>query len=283
MTDALAFAATNAPAAWLILFAAGALVSLVNSVSGGGSVLSLPLLMGMGLPAAEANGTNRLGVWFGSLGSTAAFRRSGIFYPRLILRVGVPGLIGSLFGALAGVFLPDSYFRPVLGVAIAWIVFETLRSRGKAASGPKQGVEGEEAPHASVPALPVLPNLRSGVLPFLAYAAVGFYGGLLQAGVGLVMMYTFTKLGSLTLLQANALKVANNLFFATLSVAVFALFGKIRWDWALVFAAGNLCGGVAGSVLQVKRGESFIRGFVAVTGSLVALKLMGDAFRSFLD
>jgi uncharacterized membrane protein YfcA len=176
-------------------------------------------------------------------------------------RTGVPGLIGSLFGALAGVFLPDVYFRPVLAVAIAWIVFETARPRrGKSAS-----VTGE-------------PTLRAGFWPFLAYAAIGFYGGFLQAGVGLLMMYGFSRLGNLNLLQVNALKVANNLFMATLSVAVFALFGMIRWDWALMFAAGNLCGGFFGSVLQVHRGEGFIRAFVTVTGSAVALKLLWDAF-----
>jgi uncharacterized protein len=275
---------TDPLAVFAILFAVGAAVSFINSVSGGGSVLSLPLLLWMGLPAAEANGTNRLGVWFGSLGSTVAFHRSGFFYPRLLLTSGGPGLVGSLLGALAGVFLPDTYFRPVLGLAIAWIVFETVRSRstsgnlrgharatGETPTNPNGEFDGEG------------PALRSGILPFLAYAAVGFYGGFLQAGVGLLMMYAFTKLGHLNLLQVNALKVANNLIFATLSVAVFALFGKIRWDWALVFAAGNLCGGVAGSVLQVKRGEDFIRAFVAVTGSLVALKLIGDAATAFLD
>jgi uncharacterized membrane protein YfcA len=247
-----------------LLFVTGIAVSFVNSVSGGGSILSLPLLLWMGLPAAAANGTNRLGVWFGSLGGTAGFRRHGVFYPDLLLRSGVPGLIGSLLGALAGVFMPDSYFRPVLGVAIAWIVFETVRPR-----------RGQGAP----PVLPEghQPSLRAGFWPFLAYAAIGFYGGFLQAGVGLLMLYGFTRLGRMTLLQANSLKVANNLFFATLSVLVFALFGKIRWDWAAVFAAGNLLGGFFGSVVQVRRGEGFIRAFVAVTGTLMALKLLGDA------
>jgi uncharacterized membrane protein YfcA len=253
--------------ALVLLFGAGVAVSFVNAVSGGGSILSLPLMLWLGLPAAEANGTNRLGVWFGSLGGTAGFRRHGIFYPDLLLRSGIPGLVGSLLGALTGVFLPDAYFRPVLGIAIAWIVFETVRPRGK--NAPQVLSPGHE------------PSLRSGFWPFVAYAAIGFYGGFLQAGVGLLMLYGFTRLGRMTLLQANALKVANNLFFATLSVIVFAWFGKIRWDWAAVFAAGNLLGGFSGSVIQVRRGEGFIRAFVAVTGSLIALKLLWDAARAW--
>lgn len=242
-----------------VLALAGTIVSCINSVAGGGSVLSLPLMMWLGLPAAEANGSNRLGVWFGSLGSTLAFRRGGLWQPGLLVRTAVPGLAGSMLGALTGVFLPDAWFRSVLAVVIVWIVFETVRPR-------------PAGPRAEGPA-----TLRSGMWPFLAYAGIGFYGGFLQAGVGLLMMYGFSRLGNLNLLQVNALKVANNLVFASLSIAVFAAFGKIRWDWALAFAAGNFLGGFAGSVLQLRRGEGFIRGFVAVTGLAVAARLLWEA------
>ena len=238
----------------------GAAVSFINSVAGGGSVLSLPLLLWLGLPAAEANGTNRLGVWFGSLGSTLTFRRGGHWRPDLLLRTGIPGLAGSALGALTGVFLPDAWFRPVLAVVIVWIAVETVRPR-------------RDAPRISGPA-----TLRTGFWPFLAYAGIGFYGGFLQAGVGLLMLYGFSRLGNLNLLQVNALKVANNLVFASLSIAIFAAFGKIRWDWALAFAAGNVLGGIAGSVLQMRRGEGFIRLFVAVTGIAVAGRLLWEAF-----
>ncbi len=244
-----------------LLVLAGVAVSFINSVSGGGSILSLPLLMWLGLPAAEANGTNRLGVWVGSLGAVFGFRKHGYFQPDLIVKVGVPGLVGSLFGALTGVFLPDTLFRPVLGVVIAWIVFETVRTHRRP-SAERTG-----------PAF-----LRTGIGPFLVYAAIGFYGGFLQAGVGLLMMYGFSRLGNLNLLETNALKVANNLMFASLSVLIFALFGKVAWAMALAFAAGNLAGGFLGSVIQVKKGEGFIRVFLAVSGTLVAAKLLWDAF-----
>lgn len=244
---------------YALLVVAGVAVSFINSVSGGGSILSLPLLMGLGLPAAEANGTNRLGVWVGSLGAVTGFRRHGFFQPDLIVKVGIPGLAGSLFGALTGVFLPDALFRPVLGLVILWVVFETVRTRRR-----------------NLPVREGSATLRSGFVPFLAYAAIGFYGGFLQAGVGLLMMYGFSRLGNLNLLETNALKVANNVLMASLSVGVFALFGKIAWGMALAFAAGNLAGGFLGSVIQVHKGEGFIRAFVAVSGTLVAAKLLWE-------
>ena len=80
------------PALWVypVLFVAGILVAVINSVSGGGSALSLPLLILLGLPSAVANGTNRIGILAGSLGSLAAFRNLGHFHPALAWQVGWP-------------------------------------------------------------------------------------------------------------------------------------------------------------------------------------------------
>ncbi len=251
------------PACYVLLLLTGCAVSIVNSISGGGSVLVLPLLLWLGLPAAVANGTNRLGVWMGSLGSTAGFWRRGMVYPGLSLRIGIPGFLGAAAGSYLGVVLPDRAFKPVLAAVILFVVIQTVKPRRQGAR-----IATEEAL-----------TLRSGFWPFLFYAGIGLYSGFIQAGVGLIMLYVFSRMGNLNLLQSNSLKVLNVFILTTLSLVIYGAFGKIRWDLAAALAAGTGVGGFMGSQLQIRRGENFVRIFLLVTGILLAIKLLFDAIR----
>jgi uncharacterized membrane protein YfcA len=216
-----------------------------------------------GLPAAEANGTNRLGIVLGTVGSVAGFWRKGHVYPGLTWQVGFPGLLGSLVGSWIGVTLPDPLFKPILAAIILFVVIETARPRKKYDRVPGNADEP--------------PFLRSGFWPFLAYAGIGFYGGFIQAGVGLIMMYVFSRLGNLNLIQSNALKVSDTLIFVSLSLVIYSAMGKVKWDMAVVLALGNALGGYAGSVFQVRKGEGFVRIFLVVSGLALAAKLIFDA------
>ncbi len=251
-------------AAWWMypaLFLAGTAVSAINSVSGGGSALSLPLLILLGLPSAAANGTNRIGVLAGSLGALAAFRRLGHFHPRLAWQVGWPAALGALGGSLLAVRMPDRVFNPVLAAVVLFVAVMSFRKRGPqmAEAGP--------------------PLLRGGILAFFVYAGIGFYGGFIQAGSGLLMIYAFGRLGSLDIFQINSLKVFNTVLFISVSLVTFVLAGKVHWGMAAALAAGNVIGGWAGSHWQVKRGEAWVNRFVLWTGILLSAKLLWDTFR----
>jgi uncharacterized membrane protein YfcA len=246
-----------------LLFAAGAVVSFVNSVSGGGSILSLPLLVFLGLPAAVANGTNRLGILLGSVSSLLAFRSQGIFLPRLAWQVGWPAALGSLAGSLIAIGLPDRVFNPILAAVILFVVAMTLRgSRHEASPGET-------------------PALRDGLAAFTAYLAIGFYGGFIQAGSGLIMMYAFGRLGNLNIFQINALKVSNTVLFISVSLAAFAAAGKVDWPMAAALAAGNLVGGWAGSHWQVKKGEVWVKRFLLWSGLAMAGNLLWSSWAAW--
>lgn len=251
------------PAYWTypLLFVAGMAVSVINSVSGGGSALSLPLLILLGLPSAVANGTNRIGVLAGSLGSLAAFRNLGHFHPRLAWQAGWPAALGALAGSLLAVRLPDRIFNPVLAAVIVFVAVMAFRK-------PVQAV-GRAGP----------PRMRSGLIAFLVYLGIGCYGGLIQAGSGLIMIYAFGRLGNLDIFQINSLKVFNTLIFIGVSLATFIWAGKVHWGMAAVLAAGNLVGGWLGSHWQVRRGEAWVNRFVLWTGLLMAAKLLYDTFK----
>lgn len=251
------------PALWTypVLFVAGIAVAVINSVSGGGSALSLPLLILLGLPSAVANGTNRIGILAGSLGSLAAFRNLGHFHPRLAWQAGWPAALGAVAGSLLAVRLPDRIFNPILAAVIVFVAVMAFRK-------PPPAPGREDAP-----------RLRNGIVPFLVYLGIGFYGGLIQAGSGLIMIYAFGRLSNLDIFRINSLKVFNTLIFISVSLATFIWAGKVHWGMAAVLAAGNLVGGWLGSHWQVRQGEAWVNRFVLWTGLLMAAKLLYDTFR----
>lgn len=246
-----------------ILFAVGVAVAFVNSVSGGGSALSLPVLIFLGLPSATANGTNRLGILLGSLSSLFAFRTQGIFLPRLAFQVGWPATIGSLAGSLLAVQVPDRIFNPILAGIILFVAVMTIKG------------------HRPNPSLNHEPALRGGLIAFAAYLGIGFYGGFIQAGTGLIMMYAFTRLGNLDIFQVNALKVATTVLFISISLLTFAVAGRIHWPMAASLAAGNLSGGWLGAHWQVRKGEAWVNRFLLWTAVALATKLIWDTAASW--
>lgn len=249
--------------AYPLLFAVGVAVAFVNSVSGGGSTLSLPVLIFLGLPAATANGTNRLGILLGSLSSLFAFRSQGIFLPRLAFKVGWPAAIGSLAGSLIAVRVSDRIFNPILAGIILFVAVMTIKG------------------HKPNPSLGQDPALRGDLIAFAAYLGIGFYGGFIQAGSGLIMMYAFTRLGNLDIFQVNALKVANTVLFISISLLTFAAAGRIDWPMAAALAAGNLAGGWMGAHWQIRSGEAWVNRFLLWTALAMSAKLLWDTFAAW--
>lgn len=242
------------------LFATGIVVSFINSISGGGSVLSLPILILLGLPAAVANGTNRIGVLCGSLGSLIGFRSHGKFLPKLTWQVGWPAAIGALVGSLLAVRLPDKFFNPILAVVVLFVVFMTIKRH-----------------RVSVPSTEV-PILNHGWVALLAYTGIGFYGGFIQAGSGLIMIYVFGRLSNLDIFHINALKVSNTILFISVSLCTFAAAGKINWPMAMALGLGNAVGGWLGSHWQIKQGEAWVKRFLMLSGIALAFKLLWDTW-----
>ncbi len=247
------------------LIAAGVVVSFINSISGGGSVLSLPLLIFLGLPSAVANGTNRFGVLMGSLGSLAGFRSQGMLLPRQTWQVGWPGALGAVLGSVFAVKLPDRFFNPVLAVIILFVVTMTFRGHGVTAK------------------IATVPKVRTDWPANLIYACIGFYGGFIQAGSGLIMIYAFSQMTNLDIFRINSLKVSNTILFISMSLITFIAAGKIDWAMAIALGMGNLVGGWAGSHWQVRKGSVWVNRFLLLTGIAIAAKLLWDTWVAWMQ
>ncbi len=244
-----------------VLFGIGLLVSFINAIAGGGSVLSLPLLIFLGLPSAMANGTNRLGILAGSLSATYSMSRAGLVPTLSLRRLAIPVGLGALLGAWGAVAIPDRAFNMLLAVVVLTVVAATFFGMSFTPQSESEAAE-----------------LKASPMSMLSYFLLGLYGGFLQVGSGFLMIFLFRFFSSMNLLRINGLKVACTVLFTAVSILVFTGFEKIHWPMAFALALGNVLGGFWGVRWQIQKGEIWIRRFLVFMGVVVSVKLVWDTF-----
>ena len=250
---------------YLLLFAAGALAGTLNVLAGGGSFITLPLLIFLGLPATVANGTNRIAILVQNTGAVWNFNRHGVMDWSWVRRAALPALVGAGLGTWAAVLVGDASFQRILATlmvvfAVVMLV-DPVRSRlGRAGSIAE--------PESDQKAKPVL----SGAGFSVAFFAAGVYGGFVQAGVGFFIL-AVAMLAGLDLVRGNALKVLVVLVYTPLALVLFAIAGKVDWAMGAALAGGNLLGGLLGSHLTVLKGHAWVKRIVVVMILAFAVKL----------
>lgn len=239
---------------------AGIASGFVNTVGGGGSLISLPVLIFMGLPSAMANGTNRVALMVQSIVAIGYFRQKGYFYPKLSLILGIPAVLGSILGAKFAISLSDEMFNKILAAVmltvLVLIIWRPEQKFLKAA--------GEES----------LTRARL-MVAVLVFFGVGFYGGFIQAGVGFIIIAALTLITGMSLVKINSLKVFVTLIYMLASLLVFVASGKVDWVLGLALAVGNAVGAYLGSIFTVSKGDKWIRIFLVVTVLILSGKLVG--------
>lgn len=240
----------------LILLGAGCLAGFVNISAGGGSLLTLPALIFLGLPPTVANGTNRIAILGQNLVSIGRFGQSGLFQPRMGLLLALPAVVGALLGATVAVGMSEGQMRALLA-AIMLLALAAILLKGR--SGKQRD--------RRVPR-------RRGLLAVLFFL-VGIYGGVIQAGVGFLIILLLHNIGGLSMVRTNSLKVLIVAVYTVPAIAVFLAGGKVEWLPALVLTAGNAAGGWLGTVFNLRSGERWIKLVLAaaVVGSVLKLIL----------
>ncbi len=237
-----------------LLLAAGFVAGFVNTLAGGGSLLTIPALIFVGLPSTIANATNRVAIVLQSLAASAGFYREKQLRIREAAQLGVPSLFGALAGAFVAARIPARVFDPILGVLLL-VILATLFIK----------------PARREEAAPRVPR----AVMVLIFVAIGFYGGFIQAGVGFFLIAAITWGLGHDLVRTNALKMAVALGFAVVSLLVFIGHGEVMWAPGLVLAAGNVAGALLGVRFALKRGQAAIRWIIAAAVVASALKLFG--------
>jgi hypothetical protein len=240
------------PWAYALLFAAGIVASMLNVVAGGGSFLTLPVLIFLGLPTTVANGTNRVGVLMQNLGGVWGFHRAGVLDWRWASSASAPALVGSVLGTWAALHVGDDLFRRILAVVMVVVTLATLF-----APEPEPGAHVRSARSWTVAA---------------GFFVAGVYGGFLQAGVGFLIL-AITTWARLDLVRGNAVKVLSVFLITVLALGIFVANGAVHWPLGLALGAGNVVGALIGVRLAVVKGHRWIKGVVTAAVILLALRL----------
>lgn len=239
--------------AFIILFIAGVAAGLINVMAGGGSTITLPVLILLGLDAGVANGTNRVAILFQNVSATLAFSSEKKTRLRKSVSYGLWTLPGAVTGAFVAGRIEDVVFEKILAGLLIIVVLTMLVPSATSAA--------ERMARKSVWTGPVL-------------LIIGFYGGFIQLGVGFLLMAVFFHLLNLDLITTTVHKVMVVLLYTIPALMMFTLMGDVDWGLGLTLAAGNASGAFLAAKLAVRRGEKVIRGVMVVAVLIMALRIL---------
>lgn len=231
----------------IALISSGLLVGFINTLAGGGTIISLSLLLFLGLPAPVANGTNRVAVMFQNLVAVRNFHKSGMLHTRKALWLGIPTIIGSILGAKIAVNLNENIIEKVIAfVMILMLVFIIAK--------PQKWLKGNETLMKSQL------NWKTHILFFLA----GIYGGFIHVGVGYFLLASLVLNCGFDLIRANAVKNFLVLLYVPFTLVIFVFQNQIVWEYGLIHAVGNVIGAYIASKYAVQWGTNFVRWVIVI-------------------
>ena len=242
-----------------ILSAVGVIAGWLNVMAGGGSLLTLPVMLAMGLPAPVANGSNRIGVVVQNVGATVTFLRKGYGDLKLGLKLAAVASLGAIAGANVGVSLDGRAFDILLALVMALSLFSMVFGSSSSAK-PEKG--------------PIVLGNKRLWLGYLCMVGVGFWGGMIQVGVGFILMPVLHRVLGLDLVNVNVQKVLIVLVFNIVAFIVFAAQVQIYWIAGLSLALGTLIGGWLGAHTNMNKGEKWIRRVLIVTLTVFIIRLL---------
>ncbi|MFD2562246.1 sulfite exporter TauE/SafE family protein [Aquimarina rubra] len=244
----------------ILLALVGFIAGVINTIAGGGSLLTLPMLIFMGLPPTVANGTNRIGIFIQSITSVAGFKSKGIRPSIFSVYLGVSALIGSLIGAKIAIDIKGETFNRILAVVMLVVVLFMVFK-------PKVNVEDFSERIQG----------KYRFLSILAFFVIGIYGGFIQAGVGIFILLALTSINRMGLVKSNAVKALVVFIYTIGALAVFAYNNQIDYLYGFVLAFGNASGGWLASRWSVKKGDGVVKIFLVVMVVAMAIKLWIDS------
>lgn len=236
-------------------FAAG----FINTVAGGGSMITLPLLILVGLPANVANGTNRVAILIQNTAAVLGFRSKGVNPWRAGLWLCIPAGLGAAAGAGTAVQVDPETLEHIFGIVLIVLSGVILVDPRNMLTGAPSDDSGAR------------PSLKA----FIVFFIVGWWGGFAQVGVGFLFLAGLVICSDMNLVYANAVKLFVILIFTAVSFFIFLFNGQVEILPGLVMAAGNASGAWVASRLSVKKGAGWVRSLLVLFALLAALKMLG--------
>lgn len=238
-----------------IIIITGFGAAFLNTVGGGGSLFSVPILTFLGLPITSANATSRVALLFQNFFAVRGFKSKGIELPwPYSLYLGLTSLVGGFIGAKLAANINDESFSKifvaVMILSVLLIVFDPFKSKGFERL-----------------------TLKHQIIGTILFFFIGIYGGFVQAGIGFLVIGVLSIVNNLSLVKSNYVKVFSAIVYTAVSVAVFAFEGKIVWLTGLVLAIGHALGGWYASRWSVDKGDVWIKRVMILSIIAMAIKL----------
>jgi hypothetical protein len=242
----------------LIIIAAGFAAGFINTVAGGGSLISLPILIFMGLPPTVANASNRIALFSQNVFGVLGFRSKGVSVYPYSLWLGLSALVGAAIGAKIAVDIDDALFNRILAIIMILVVLTMIINPIKAG-------------------LQERTSAKYTIIGLIVFFFVGIYGGFIQVGVGFMIMAALTSVNGFSLVKTNSAKMFIVLVYTTAALAVFIWEDKINWYYGIVMAIGNSSGAWFASRWSVEKGDKWIKIFMIIIVIGMAIKLWFSA------
>lgn len=246
----------------LFLISAGFLASFIDSVVGGGGLISVPALLLTGLPPGMVLGTNKLGGTASSLTSSASFLRSGKINMRLVLPLFPLALAGSVAGAMTVKFIPAPFLKPIVVVLLVLVTLYTLFKKNWGSISTYKGLGKRTA-------------LLSGVVALV----IGFYDGFFGPGTGSFLIFAFLLLGFDFVGAAGNSKVLN-LASNFGSLITFTIMGYVNFYYGVPMAISMVFGALVGSRLAIRKGVGYVKPLFILMSTLLIGKQIWDFFHT---
>lgn len=243
----------------LFLLFAGCIAGFLNVMAGGGSLLTVPIMVFMGIPGPVANGTNRIGILAQNITSVITFFRKGFSDFKLSLSLAAMALPGSISGAFLGSRFEGVWFNRTLAlimIGVMIIMAVDRKPKGKILSSTRE-----------------ISTARL-VAGHLLMVGVGFYGGFIQVGVGFIIMPVLNRVLGLDLVRTNMHKVFIVGVYTIVALIVFASQVQILWFLGACLAVGNSIGGWVGTHTSISKGEKAIKLVLNLVLMVFIIKLL---------
>ena len=240
----------------LLLFVVGSLAGFINVMAGGGSTITLPTLIFLGLDSSLANGTNRVAILIQNISGILSFRQEKYHKFKMSLKLASFTLPGAIAGAIIATNISDKLFQKILAYVLIGIIISLLLPR------PNQKKIEDSQYH------------QNSWFIYPAMVAVGFYGGFIQAGVGFLLMASLYHLMRLDLVHVNMHKIFIVFIYTIPALLIFFLTHNVDLKFGLILAAGNAFGAWWSAKISVKKGEGVIRIILILAILMMSLKLL---------
>jgi len=242
----------------VVLIVSGLLVGFINTLAGGGSIISLSILMFLGLPANVANGTNRVAIFIQNIAAVGSFKQQKVLDHKKAIWLAIPATIGSVIGAWIAVDLNEEIIEKAIAIVMLVMMIVILYK-------PQRWLKGKVE----------LQNKKISFGQIILFFFIGIYGGFLHMGVGYALLAGIVLGAGYDLVKANAIKVLIIFIWSPVILLVFLINGQVNLYYGLILSIGNVIGALIASRLAVKQGAGFVRWVIIVIILLTAAHVFG--------